>query len=252
MQRGQDAAGVTGRVWNLTPTTKGVETAWNKNTQVTCQRIHKTDISTDRSAFNPLWKMSGIAKKLQHDREKSHGIGTNSHAVKYLNQDFESLRQSCLERGRLFEDECFEALPSSLGFNELGPNSYKVRGITWKRPTVEWTVISAECAGLCRTSLSFTDNCCLRLEHVYIYYCCLFRGYLIYLKKRLNNNTAWNFLLYCSLSAKTSEVLAGISCSSSIPEIIQMKWNCGWIQHWTWRESDEKRNTVSWILTPCF
>ncbi|XP_040905136.1 calpain-2 catalytic subunit-like [Toxotes jaculatrix] len=78
--------------------------------------------------------MSGIAAKLQHNRERSHGIGSNSNAVKYLNQDFESLRRSCLERGQLFEDDCFEALPSSLGFNELGPNSYKTRGITWKRP----------------------------------------------------------------------------------------------------------------------
>ncbi|XP_059215469.1 calpain-2 catalytic subunit-like [Centropristis striata] len=79
--------------------------------------------------------MSGIASKLQHNRDKSHGIGTNSHAVKYLNQDFEELRRSCLERGQLFQDDCFEALPSSLGFKDLGPNSYKTRGITWKRPT---------------------------------------------------------------------------------------------------------------------
>uniref|UniRef100_A0A8C3G718 Calpain-2 catalytic subunit n=1 Tax=Cyclopterus lumpus TaxID=8103 RepID=A0A8C3G718_CYCLU len=78
--------------------------------------------------------MSGIAAKLQHKRDKSHGIGSNSRAVKYLNQDFEALRQSCLERGQLFQDDCFEALPSSLGYEELGPNSYKVRGITWKRP----------------------------------------------------------------------------------------------------------------------
>uniref|UniRef100_A0A3P8VWN9 Calpain-2 catalytic subunit n=1 Tax=Cynoglossus semilaevis TaxID=244447 RepID=A0A3P8VWN9_CYNSE len=79
--------------------------------------------------------MSGIAAKLQHNREKAQGIGANDHAVKYLNQDFESLRSGCLERGRLFEDDCFEALPSSLGFNELGPNSHKVRGIKWMRPT---------------------------------------------------------------------------------------------------------------------
>uniref|UniRef100_A0A671YNQ9 Calpain-2 catalytic subunit n=1 Tax=Sparus aurata TaxID=8175 RepID=A0A671YNQ9_SPAAU len=79
--------------------------------------------------------MSGIAATLQHRREKAKGIGTNSHAVKYLNQDYEALRSSCLESGRLFEDDSFEALPSSLGYDELGPNSYKVRGITWKRPT---------------------------------------------------------------------------------------------------------------------
>ncbi|KAG7230009.1 hypothetical protein INR49_009729 [Caranx melampygus] len=80
-------------------------------------------------------KMSGIAAKLQHNRERAHGVGTNSHAEKYLNQDYESLRRSCLERGQLFEDDCFEAEPSSLGFNELGPSSHKVRGVTWKRPT---------------------------------------------------------------------------------------------------------------------
>uniref|UniRef100_A0A3Q2NV12 Calpain-2 catalytic subunit n=1 Tax=Fundulus heteroclitus TaxID=8078 RepID=A0A3Q2NV12_FUNHE len=79
--------------------------------------------------------MAGIATKLQHFREKSKGIGSNEHAVKYLNQDFEELRNSCLERGQLFEDDCFEAVPSSLGFNELGPTSYKVRGVTWKRPS---------------------------------------------------------------------------------------------------------------------
>ncbi|XP_068183429.1 calpain-2 catalytic subunit-like [Antennarius striatus] len=78
--------------------------------------------------------MSGIAQRLQHNRDKSHGIGTNSHAVRYLNQDYESLKESCLKRRRLFEDESFEALVSSLGYKELGPNSHKVRGITWKRP----------------------------------------------------------------------------------------------------------------------
>uniref|UniRef100_H3C151 Calpain-2 catalytic subunit n=1 Tax=Tetraodon nigroviridis TaxID=99883 RepID=H3C151_TETNG len=79
--------------------------------------------------------MSGIAAKLQHHRDRAQGFGTASQAQKYLNQDFESLRESCLERGELFQDEYFEALPSSLGYNELGPGSYKVRGITWRRPT---------------------------------------------------------------------------------------------------------------------
>ncbi|XP_063047489.1 calpain-2 catalytic subunit-like [Engraulis encrasicolus] len=79
--------------------------------------------------------MSGVASKLQHDREKAQGIGTNAHAVKYLNQDYEALRRHCLETGRLFEDETFEAEASSLGFNELGPGSYKIRGVTWQRPT---------------------------------------------------------------------------------------------------------------------
>ncbi|KAM7385786.1 hypothetical protein PAMP_001843 [Pampus punctatissimus] len=79
--------------------------------------------------------MSGVAVRLQHNREKSHRTGFNSQAVKYLNQDFESLRSSCLEAGQLFEDEFFKPLPSSLGFNELGPNSSKVQSVTWMRPT---------------------------------------------------------------------------------------------------------------------
>ncbi|XP_062376431.1 calpain-2 catalytic subunit-like [Sardina pilchardus] len=79
--------------------------------------------------------MSGIASKLQHDREKAQGIGSNSHAVKYLGQDYDVLRKQCLESERLFEDDTFEAEVSSLGFKDLGPGSYKVRGVTWKRPT---------------------------------------------------------------------------------------------------------------------
>lgn len=83
--------------------------------------------------------MTGIVQRVQHSRDRLHGVGTNSHAVKYLNQDYESLRDSCLERGQLFEDDSFEPLIASLGYKELGPSSYKVRGITWKRPTVGTT-----------------------------------------------------------------------------------------------------------------
>ncbi|KAJ8366097.1 hypothetical protein SKAU_G00149280 [Synaphobranchus kaupii] len=79
--------------------------------------------------------MSGIAAKLQQNRARAQGIGTNAQAVKFLGQDFESLRQNCLECGQLFQDEAFEAVPGSLGFKDLGPNSYKVRGVTWTRPT---------------------------------------------------------------------------------------------------------------------
>lgn len=80
--------------------------------------------------------MSGIAATLQRRRDKNRGVGTNSQALKYLNQDYEALRACCFESGSLFQDDTFPALPSSLGFNELGPASYKTRGVSWKRPTV--------------------------------------------------------------------------------------------------------------------
>lgn len=86
--------------------------------------------------------MSGIATNLQHLREKNQGLGTNSQAMKYLNQDYEDLRQRCFESGHLFQDDTFPALTSSLGFKELGPGSYKTRGVSWKRPTVSQKKIS--------------------------------------------------------------------------------------------------------------
>ncbi|XP_067270977.1 calpain 2, (m/II) large subunit, like [Pseudorasbora parva] len=78
--------------------------------------------------------MSGIAAKLQKNRARAAGIGTNAQAVKFLNQDYEALKRECLEGGRLFQDDTFEANASALGFKELGPNSSKVRGVEWLRP----------------------------------------------------------------------------------------------------------------------
>uniref|UniRef100_A0A8C2DYU1 Calpain 2, (m/II) large subunit a n=1 Tax=Cyprinus carpio TaxID=7962 RepID=A0A8C2DYU1_CYPCA len=79
--------------------------------------------------------MSGVASTLAKKRaEAASGFGTNANAVKYLNQNFESLRSECLSRGQLFCDTTFPAAPESLGFNELGPRSPKTRGVEWKRP----------------------------------------------------------------------------------------------------------------------
>lgn len=80
--------------------------------------------------------MPGIAAKLQQNRARAAGIGTNAQAVKFLSQDYEALKRECLECGRLFQDDTFEANTSALGFNELGPNSSKVRGVEWMRPKV--------------------------------------------------------------------------------------------------------------------
>uniref|UniRef100_A0A8C1YM16 calpain-2 n=1 Tax=Cyprinus carpio TaxID=7962 RepID=A0A8C1YM16_CYPCA len=78
--------------------------------------------------------MSGVASTLAKKRAQAAGFGTNANATKYLNQDFEALRSQCLSRGTLFSDPSFPAAPESLGFKELGPSSYKTRGIVWKRP----------------------------------------------------------------------------------------------------------------------
>lgn len=80
--------------------------------------------------------MSGIAAKLAKERETARGLGSNAKAFKYLSQDFERLRNECLQAGKLFQDPSFPAIASSLGYKELGPNSHKTQGITWRRPTV--------------------------------------------------------------------------------------------------------------------
>lgn len=80
--------------------------------------------------------MTSTADRLAHQRERAQGLGTNQCAVKFSQQDYQALRQRCLERGNLFEDDLFPAESGSLGYNELGRYSTKTRDVVWKRPTV--------------------------------------------------------------------------------------------------------------------
>uniref|UniRef100_A0A4W5PBW3 Uncharacterized protein n=1 Tax=Hucho hucho TaxID=62062 RepID=A0A4W5PBW3_9TELE len=73
--------------------------------------------------------------RIQKDRLHAEGMGTNERALKFLNQDYEALKQECLESGCLFEDPCFPTEPPSLGFKELAPHSSKTQGVEWMRPT---------------------------------------------------------------------------------------------------------------------
>lgn len=79
---------------------------------------------------------TGVSAQVQKQRAKDLGLGQHENAVKYLGQDFEKLRNACLQSGALFRDNTFPPAAASLGFKELGPNSSKTYGIKWKRPTV--------------------------------------------------------------------------------------------------------------------
>ncbi|KAM4813189.1 calpain-8 isoform 2-T2 [Urocitellus parryii] len=79
--------------------------------------------------------MAALAAGMSKQRAVAEGLGSNQNAVKYLGQDFETLRQQCLESGVLFKDPEFPACPSALGYKDLGPGSPQTRGIIWKRPT---------------------------------------------------------------------------------------------------------------------
>nr|XP_003410992.1 calpain-8 [Loxodonta africana] len=79
--------------------------------------------------------MAAMAAGVSKKRAVAQGLGSNQKAVKYLGQDFETLRQQCLDSGVLFKDPEFPACPSALGYRDLGPHSPQTQGIVWKRPT---------------------------------------------------------------------------------------------------------------------
>ncbi|KAM4693240.1 calpain-8 isoform 2-T2 [Discoglossus pictus] len=80
--------------------------------------------------------MSGVAAQVVKDRAAaSEGLGTCKNPIKYLDQDYETLKAQCLASKTLFKDENFPAVPTALGYRDLAPNSAKTRGIVWKRPS---------------------------------------------------------------------------------------------------------------------
>ncbi|XP_008852147.1 calpain-12 [Nannospalax galili] len=52
----------------------------------------------------------------------------------FKGQSYDAIRAACLDSGILFRDPCFPAGPDALGYDKLGPNSEKAKGVEWKRP----------------------------------------------------------------------------------------------------------------------
>ncbi|XP_072545600.1 calpain-3 isoform X2 [Salminus brasiliensis] len=72
--------------------------------------------------------------RLIRERERRDGEGSVSKPLRFSGQDFTILKQECLQKKALFEDETFPATVESLGYKELGHKSNKVKNIVWKRP----------------------------------------------------------------------------------------------------------------------
>uniref|UniRef100_A0A3B4ZUZ1 Calpain-3 n=1 Tax=Stegastes partitus TaxID=144197 RepID=A0A3B4ZUZ1_9TELE len=72
--------------------------------------------------------------RLIRERERRDGEGSLNKPLRFNGQDFSNLRQECLQKKSLFEDDSFPATVESLGFKELGHKSNKVKNIVWKRP----------------------------------------------------------------------------------------------------------------------
>ncbi|XP_045561575.1 calpain-3 isoform X2 [Salmo salar] len=72
--------------------------------------------------------------RLIRERERRDGEGSLSKPLRFSGQDFAALKQECLTKKCLFEDDTFPASVESLGYKELGHKSNKVKNIVWKRP----------------------------------------------------------------------------------------------------------------------
>ncbi|XP_056292271.1 calpain-1 catalytic subunit-like isoform X1 [Pseudoliparis swirei] len=82
-----------------------------------------------------MYPSGGMSATIQANRLRAEGMGSKEQAIHFSNQDYEALKQECLESGCLFEDSYFPCEPPSLGFKELAPHSSKTRDVEWMRPT---------------------------------------------------------------------------------------------------------------------
>lgn len=55
----------------------------------------------------------------------------------FRGQSYEAIRAACLYEGILFRDPYFPADPDALGYDQLGPDSEKAKGVKWMRPHVK-------------------------------------------------------------------------------------------------------------------
>nr|XP_019968165.1 PREDICTED: calpain-1 catalytic subunit-like [Paralichthys olivaceus] len=120
-----------------------------------------------------IYSATGMAARLRSQWDRDEGLGQNNNAVKFLGQDYESLRAQCLQSRRLFEDSLFPCASSSLGFDELGPRSSKTQGVRWMRPTefckrAEFIVDGATRTDICQGALGES-----RWERSRLLHCCM-------------------------------------------------------------------------------
>nr|DBA27337.1 TPA: hypothetical protein GDO54_011497 [Pyxicephalus adspersus] len=75
----------------------------------------------------------GVYQKVAEGQQSQRKTGTVENPKKYKGQDFNNLRELCLNRRQLFEDDVFPASLYSIGEDLLSQD--KLLSIKWKRPT---------------------------------------------------------------------------------------------------------------------
>ncbi|KAM9316884.1 calpain-13-like [Gastrophryne carolinensis] len=75
----------------------------------------------------------GVYQRVAEGQQSQRKAGTVDNPKKFKGQDFNAIRDLCLNRRQLFEDDAFSASPYSIGEHLLPPE--KLLSIKWKRPT---------------------------------------------------------------------------------------------------------------------
>ncbi|KAG8544807.1 hypothetical protein GDO81_021813 [Engystomops pustulosus] len=75
----------------------------------------------------------GVYQKVAEGQQSQRKIGTVENPKKFKGQDFNSIRDLCISRKQLFEDDMFPANLYSIGERLLSQD--KLLSIKWKRPT---------------------------------------------------------------------------------------------------------------------
>ncbi|OCT64805.1 hypothetical protein XELAEV_18041044mg [Xenopus laevis] len=75
-----------------------------------------------------------ICDRAIRERQRRNVDGALVKPLQFENQDFASLRNECVGKKKLFEDQIFLPDAQSLGQKEFSQKSTKVKNIVWKRP----------------------------------------------------------------------------------------------------------------------
>ncbi len=76
----------------------------------------------------------GVCLNIMEARHKQDGYGSITNPEKFLNQDFEQLKQYCVIRGVRYIDEMFPPDRKSIGEGILSPSD--LARVVWLRPAV--------------------------------------------------------------------------------------------------------------------
>ncbi|XP_012664550.1 calpain-12 [Otolemur garnettii] len=84
--------------------------------------------------------------------DEETGAGTTGLQL-FRGQRYEAIRATCLDSGILFRDPYFPAGPDALGYDQLGPDSEKAKGVKWMRPHEFCTEPQFICEDMSRTDV---------------------------------------------------------------------------------------------------